>query len=51
VRPVPRVRPPWRHTNGWHDDGTTRGTQGTRSIWFDEIGAGTTFAHADPDPW
>lgn len=39
------------YANGWHDDGAMRGTQGTRSIWFDKIGAGTTFADADPDQW
>jgi hypothetical protein len=27
------------------------GTQGTRSVWYDEIAAGTTFADADPDKW
>lgn len=39
------------YANGWHDNGTMYGTQGTRSIWFDEIAAGTTFADADPDQW
>lgn len=39
------------YANGWHDSGTMLGTQGTRSVWFDEIGAGTTFADADPDQW
>jgi hypothetical protein len=28
-----------------------QGSEGTRSIWFDEIGAGTTFADADPAQW
>lgn len=37
------------YANGWHDNGYMQGSQGTRSIWFDEIGAGTTFADADPD--
>ncbi|ATB39166.1 hypothetical protein CYFUS_004607 [Cystobacter fuscus] len=37
------------YANGWHDSGYMQGSQGTRSIWFDEIGAGTTFADADPD--
>ncbi len=39
------------YANGWHDSGTMLGTQGTRSIWFDEIAAGTAFADADPDQW
>lgn len=39
------------YANGWHDDGYMAGTQGTRSIWYDQIGAGTTFADADPDQW
>jgi hypothetical protein len=28
-----------------------QGSQGTRSIWFAEIGTGTTFADADPAQW
>lgn len=39
------------YANSWHDDRIMLGTQGTRSIWFDEIGVGTTFADADPDQW
>ncbi|SEM54827.1 Polysaccharide lyase [Stigmatella aurantiaca] len=39
------------YANGWHDTGYMQGSQGTRSIWFDEIGAGTTFADADPSQW
>lgn len=39
------------YANSWHDDNQMVGTQGTRSVWFDEIGAGTTFADADPDQW
>jgi predicted RNA-binding protein (virulence factor B family) len=39
------------YANGWHDDGGMLGSQGTRSIWFDEIGVGTTFADADADQW
>jgi hypothetical protein len=40
------------YANAWHDDPRGMiGTQGTRSIWFDEIGVGTTFADADPDQW
>ncbi|TVY82839.1 hypothetical protein LSUE1_G002637 [Lachnellula suecica] len=39
------------YANGWHDDGQLKGTQGTRQVWFDEIGLGTTFADADPDQW
>ncbi|KAL2611182.1 hypothetical protein R1flu_022874 [Riccia fluitans] len=39
------------YANGWHDDGTIIGSQTVRSVWHDEIGAGTTFADADPDQW
>jgi hypothetical protein len=39
------------YANGWHDDKTMKGTQGTRQVWYDEIAAGTTFADADPDQW
>lgn len=39
------------YANGWHDNGYMQGNQPTRSIWFDEIGAGTTFADADPAQW
>jgi len=36
------------YANGWHDNGYMQGSQGTRSIWFDEIAAGATFADVDP---
>lgn len=39
------------YANGWYDSGYMQGTQPTRSIWIDEIAAGTTFADADPDQW
>ncbi|KAL2628671.1 hypothetical protein R1flu_013357 [Riccia fluitans] len=39
------------YANGWHDDGRLVGSQTVRSVWYDEIGAGTTFADADPDQW
>lgn len=39
------------YANGWHDSGSMQGSQATRSIWFDEIGTGTTFADADPAQW
>lgn len=40
------------YANGWYDDPNGMiGTQGARSIWYDQIGAGTTFADADPDQW
>jgi len=39
------------YANGWYDNGYMQGSQGTRSIWFDEIGVGTTFADADPAQW
>ena len=39
------------YANGWHDQGMMVGTQGTRTIHFDQIGAGTVFADADPSGW
>ncbi|RKG75444.1 polysaccharide lyase [Corallococcus terminator] len=39
------------YANGWYDNGYMQGSQGNRSIWFDEIAAGTTFADADPSQW
>ncbi|KAJ5173737.1 Polysaccharide lyase [Penicillium coprophilum] len=29
------------YANGWHDDKQMKGSQGTRSIWYDAIAAGT----------
>ena len=39
------------YANGWHDQGTMVGSQGTRSVYFDQIGVGTAFADADPNQW
>ena len=39
------------YANGWHDQGYMQGTQGTRQVWYDQIGAGTTFADANPSGW
>jgi len=39
------------YASGWYDDGYMMGTQGDRSIWIDQVGAGTTFAEADPNGW
>jgi hypothetical protein len=39
------------YANGWHDDGHMVGSQGTRQVWYDQIGIGTTFADADPNAW
>ena len=39
------------YANSWHDDGYMSGSQGTRQIWYDQIGVGTTYADADPDGW
>jgi hypothetical protein len=39
------------YANAWYDEGHLEGMQGTRQIWFDEIGVGSTFADADPDQW
>jgi polysaccharide lyase-like protein len=38
------------YANGWYQKAMV-GTQGTRSIYFDQIGIGTTFADADPNAW
>jgi len=46
--PIPR---PGLYANGWHDSGSMTGTQGTRTVYFDQIGIGTTFADADPAQW
>ncbi|KAI9688291.1 MAG: hypothetical protein M1820_010288 [Bogoriella megaspora] len=37
------------YANGWHDDSTLKGTQGTRQVWLDEIAYDATFADADLD--
>jgi hypothetical protein len=39
------------YANAWHDQGRMVGTQGTRTLYFDQIGIGTTFADADPNAW
>lgn len=39
------------YANAWHDEKRLEGTQGTRQVWFDEIGVGSTFADANPDGW
>jgi hypothetical protein len=39
------------YANGWHDDHTMKGSQGTRQVHFDQISVGTTFADADPSQW
>lgn len=39
------------YASGWYDDGYMAGSQSERQVWFDQIGAGTTFADADPDQW
>jgi hypothetical protein len=39
------------YANAWFDQGHLEGTQGTRQVWFDEIGVGSAFADADPDQW
>jgi hypothetical protein len=47
---------PWVEANSvssrvLYDDKYVQGSLGTRSLWFDEIGVGTTFADADPAQW
>ena len=39
------------YANSWHDQKRLEGSQGTRQVWFDEIGVGSAFADADPDQW
>ena len=39
------------YANGWHDAGYMQGTQGTRQIWYDQVGIATTYAEADPSGW
>jgi hypothetical protein len=39
------------YANGWYDQGQMVGTQGTRTVNYDQIGVGTTFADADPNAW
>lgn len=39
------------YANSWHDDHRMVGSQGTRQVWYDQIGAGSTFADADPAQW
>jgi hypothetical protein len=39
------------YANAWHDDHTMLGTQGTRSLFIDQVGIGGAFADANPDAW
>jgi hypothetical protein len=39
------------YANSWHDQGRMLGTQPTRTLYYDQIGIGTTFADADPNAW
>jgi hypothetical protein len=39
------------YANAWYDQRTMLGTQGTRTMYFDQIGIGTTFADVNPDAW
>ncbi|OTB07143.1 polysaccharide lyase family 20 protein [Hypoxylon sp. CI-4A] len=36
------------YANGWHDDKELQGSQGTRQLWIDEVGAGNSYEDADP---
>ena len=40
-----------QYANGWHDDPPMKGSQPIRKIYLDQIGAGTTYADADPNAW
>ncbi|KAJ5394401.1 uncharacterized protein N7487_012042 [Penicillium crustosum] len=37
------------YANGWHDDKEMKGSQGTRSVWYDEIAAGTKLADIEAE--
>jgi hypothetical protein len=37
------------YANGWHDDGHMVGTQAARSIWYDQVGIGSSYADANPN--
>ena len=39
------------YANSWHDQHKMVGTQGTRSLYYDQFGVGTAFADADPNAW
>ncbi len=39
------------YSNGWHDDKTMVGTQGTRDIYIDHVRVATTYDEADPRGW
>jgi len=39
------------YANGWYDQGYMSGTQGTRTINYDQIGIATTYGEADPNGW
>jgi hypothetical protein len=39
------------YANSWHDQGRMVGSQGTRTLYYDQIGVGTAFADADPNAW
>ncbi|KAI0145861.1 polysaccharide lyase family 20 protein [Hypoxylon sp. NC0597] len=36
------------YANGWHDDKHMEGSQGTRQLWIDSVGIGSTYEDADP---
>ena len=39
------------YANSWYDQKRMVGTQATRTLNYDQIGIGTTFADADPNAW
>jgi len=39
------------YANSWHDQGKMVGSQGTRTLYYDQIGIGTAFRDADPNAW
>jgi len=39
------------YANSWYDQHRMTGTQGTRTLYYDQVGIGTTFGEADPNGW
>ncbi len=39
------------YANGWHDQGQMVGTQGTRTVWVDNVRVTSTYSEAKPNSW
>jgi hypothetical protein len=39
------------YANGWHDQDTMVGTQGTRDVYYDSVRVASTYDEADPAQW